>query len=154
MKWSRSVMSDSLRPHRLQPTRLLHPWDFPGKSTGVGCHFLLQRIFPTQGSNPVSRIVGRCFIVWATREACIPWRLYLNFIASQATIWKYLIDDITGLVFKSLESDRLNFLLPVLKESNDGLPYLKYFGLLRMMLVDLLLTYNSCFLMCFPFIQV
>ena len=36
----------------LQPTRLLHPWDFPGKSTGVGCHCLLQRIFPTQGSNP------------------------------------------------------------------------------------------------------
>ena len=30
----------------------LHLWDFPGKSTGVGCHFLLQRIFPTQGSNP------------------------------------------------------------------------------------------------------
>ena len=31
--------------------RLLRPWDFPGKSTGVGCHFLLQGIFPTQGSN-------------------------------------------------------------------------------------------------------
>ena len=30
------------RPHELQPTRLLHPWDFPGKSTGVGCHCLLQ----------------------------------------------------------------------------------------------------------------
>ena len=40
-KWSRSVMSDSQRPHGLQPTRLLHPWDFPGKSTGVGCHCLL-----------------------------------------------------------------------------------------------------------------
>ena len=39
--WSHSVMSDSLRPHGLQPTRLLHPWDFPGKSTGVGCHCLL-----------------------------------------------------------------------------------------------------------------
>jgi len=51
-KWSRSVVSDSLRPHGLQPTRLLRPWDFPGKSTGVGCHFLLQGIFPTQGSNP------------------------------------------------------------------------------------------------------
>ena len=50
-KWSRSVVSDSMRPHRLKPTRLLCPWDFPGKSTGVGCHFLLQRIFPTQGSN-------------------------------------------------------------------------------------------------------
>ena len=39
-KWSRSVMSDPQRPHGLQPTRLLHPWDFPGKSTGVGCHCL------------------------------------------------------------------------------------------------------------------
>ena len=37
------------RPHGLQPTRLLRPWDFPGKSTGVGCHFLLQGIFLTQG---------------------------------------------------------------------------------------------------------
>ena len=34
---------DSLRPHGLQPTRLLRPWDFPGKSTGVGCHCLLQQ---------------------------------------------------------------------------------------------------------------
>ena len=45
-------MSDSLRPHGLYPTRLLRPWNFPGKSTGVGCHFLLQGIFPTQGLNP------------------------------------------------------------------------------------------------------
>ena len=35
-------MSDSLRPHRRQPTRLPRPWDSPGKNTGVGCHFLLQ----------------------------------------------------------------------------------------------------------------
>ena len=41
-----------MRPHRRQPTRLLHSWDSPGKNTGVGCHFLLQGIFPTQGSNP------------------------------------------------------------------------------------------------------
>ena len=34
-------MSDSVRPHRRQPTRLLCPWDSPGKNTGVGCHFLL-----------------------------------------------------------------------------------------------------------------
>ena len=39
-KWSRSVVSDPQRPHGLQPSRLLHPWDFPGKSTGVGCHCL------------------------------------------------------------------------------------------------------------------
>ena len=36
-----SVVSDSVRPHRQQPTRLPHPWDSPGKNTGVGCHFLL-----------------------------------------------------------------------------------------------------------------
>ena len=36
----------------VNPARLLCPWDFPGKNTGVGCHFLLQGIFPTQGLNP------------------------------------------------------------------------------------------------------
>ena len=41
-KWSRSVVSDSYQPHGLQPTRLLRLWDFSGKSTGVGCHCLLQ----------------------------------------------------------------------------------------------------------------
>ena len=41
VQFSRSVMPDSLRPHRRQPTRLPHPWDSPGKNTGVGCHFLL-----------------------------------------------------------------------------------------------------------------
>ena len=45
------VLSNSLRPHRLKPTRLLCSWDSPGKNTGVGCHFLLQGIFPIQGSN-------------------------------------------------------------------------------------------------------
>ena len=42
-KGSRSVVSDSERPRGLQPTRLLCPWDFPGNSTGVGCHCLLPR---------------------------------------------------------------------------------------------------------------
>ena len=54
VKWSEShsVLSNSLQPHRLWPARLLCPWNFPGKNTGVGCHFLLQEIFPIQGSNP------------------------------------------------------------------------------------------------------
>ena len=43
------VLSDSLQPYGLQPARLLCPWDSPCKNTGVGCHFLLQEIFPTQG---------------------------------------------------------------------------------------------------------
>ena len=46
------VISNSLGSHGLQPTRLLCALNFPGKHTGVGCHFLLQGIFLTQGLNP------------------------------------------------------------------------------------------------------
>ena len=45
-------MSNPLQPHGLYPARLFCPWDSPGKNTGVGCHALLQGIFPTQGWNP------------------------------------------------------------------------------------------------------
>ena len=47
-----SVVSDSLRPHGLQPTGPLHPWDFSGKNAGVGYNFLLQGIFRIKRSNP------------------------------------------------------------------------------------------------------
>jgi len=56
------------------------PWDFPGKSTGVGCHFLLQEIFPTQGLNPGLPL--QCFTIWATREV-----QFLN----KATFKKFLV---------------------------------------------------------------
>ena len=51
---SRLVVSDSLRPHGLPEElhRLLCPWNYPGKTTGVGCHSLLQEIFLMQESNP------------------------------------------------------------------------------------------------------
>ena len=52
-----SVVSDSLQPHGLYPAKLLCPWDYPSKNTGVGCHFLLQEIVSTQGSNP-------CHLCW------------------------------------------------------------------------------------------
>ena len=53
-------LSASLRPHGMQSTRLLCPWNFPGKNTGVGCHFLLLGILLTQGSNP--RL--QCLLLW------------------------------------------------------------------------------------------
>ena len=52
--FSRSVVSNSFMTHGLQPTRLLDPWNFPGNNnfpTEMGCHFLLQGISPTLGSN-------------------------------------------------------------------------------------------------------
>ena len=72
---SYSVMSHSLQPygHAEAPARLLCPWDFQGKNTGVGCHFLLQEIFLTEGSNPhlflSPALVGGFFTTSATWEA-------------------------------------------------------------------------------------
>ena len=63
-------MSNSVRPHRRQPTRLPRPWDSPGKNTGVGCHFLLQGIFSTQGSN-LGLQETHVFITFAkSRQSC------------------------------------------------------------------------------------
>ena len=62
-------VSDSLRPHVLQPAKLLRPWNSPCKNGyQVGSHFLLQGIFLTQGSN-LSLLLGRRILYpWATRE--------------------------------------------------------------------------------------
>ena len=54
---------------------LNRPWDSPGRNTGVGGHFRLQGIFPTQWLNPVSHIAGRRFNLWATKEV----RSFYNF---------------------------------------------------------------------------
>ena len=68
-----SVVFDSFWPQGLWPTRLLFcPWNFPGKNTKVSCHFLLQGIFPTQGSKPSHLVscIGRQFLYHcATWEA-------------------------------------------------------------------------------------
>ena len=66
-----SFISYSLQPHGLQPSRLLSPWNSPGKNTGVGCHSLLQGIFSSQVLNAVSCIlcIGRWVLYhWATWE--------------------------------------------------------------------------------------
>ena len=60
-------MSDSLWPHGLYPTRILCPWDFPGKKTGVDCHFLLHRLFLMQGSNLVSPALASGFFTTSVR---------------------------------------------------------------------------------------
>ena len=50
--FGRSVVSNSVETPWMESARVLCPWDVPGKNTGVGCHFLLQGIFLTQGLNP------------------------------------------------------------------------------------------------------
>ena len=91
-----SVVSDSVRPHGLQPTRLLRPWDSPGQNTEVGCHFLLQCMKvesesevaqscltfsdPMNCSLPGSSIHG---IFWAT---VLEWGAIAFFLGSLAMI--------------------------------------------------------------------
>ena len=67
-----SLVSDSLWPHGLLPSRRLSPWDFLGKNTGVCCDFLLQGFFPTQGLNPHPQCLLHCRHLlhhWAMKEA-------------------------------------------------------------------------------------
>ena len=71
-----SVMSSSLQPYALQPTRLLCPWDLLGKNSRLGCHFFLQGIFPAEESNLCLCVscIGKWILYhWATWET--HWRL-------------------------------------------------------------------------------
>ena len=63
-------MSDSVRPHGLQPTRLLRPWDSPRKNTGVGCHFLLQCMKVESESE--SEVAQSCLTLSDPMECSLP----------------------------------------------------------------------------------
>ena len=75
--FSPSVASNSLRPHGLQPSRLLCPWNFAGKNTGADCHFLLQGVLPAQGSDASLSVscTGRQVLctsaAWVAPAVCI-----------------------------------------------------------------------------------
>ena len=64
-------MPDSATPWTLARQAPLCPWDFPGKNTGVGGHFLLQGIFPTQGSNPPVLLGKQILYHWSTWESSL-----------------------------------------------------------------------------------
>ena len=64
-------MSDSVQPHRRQPTRLPHPWDSPGKNTGVGCHFLLQSMKVKSESEVTQSCFPLCLIFVSLINMCL-----------------------------------------------------------------------------------
>ena len=82
-----SVTSNSLSPHGLQPTNLLSLWNFPAKNAGVGCHLLLQGIFPTQELNSVSRVscIGRHIFLPLSHlgSPLLAWPCYKDFSAKR-----------------------------------------------------------------------
>ena len=72
-----SVVSDALWPYGLSRARFLCPWNFPGKNTEVGCHFLLQGIFLTQGSNPSLLHLLHCRRIL---YHCVAWEAWAGYI--------------------------------------------------------------------------
>ena len=83
-KWSCSVVSDSSQPHGLQPTRLLCPWDFPGNSTGVGCHCLLRMWYYFSSNSILWCLVGiniwLPFYISCLSFSCLFYFLYFIYI--------------------------------------------------------------------------
>ena len=83
---SKRSPAEGMRPHGMQPSRLHCLWTFSDKNTGAGCHFLLQGIFLTQGSNPhllhwqaVSLPLSHLFPIWrSSKNLCITWVQYLR----------------------------------------------------------------------------
>ena len=98
-------------PMDCSPTRLLHPWDFPVKNIGMGCHCLLQ-IFLTQGLNPgLTCIVGRRFTIWATRESFLV-LICLNYSDSDSRIFLCSFNrTVMTLPFRFLKLDAPTFIL-------------------------------------------
>ena len=80
------VVSDSVRPHGLQPTWLLRPWDSPGKNTGMSCHFLHQGIFPQPGIQPMSLVSPELAGEFFTISTTLLLRLGIKPVALQ---WKH-----------------------------------------------------------------
>ena len=72
------MLSDSLRPHGLRPTRLLCPWDSPGKNTGVGCHLLLQETFLTRAQPTYPALAGGFFTTEPPEKPHIHIYMYVN----------------------------------------------------------------------------
>ena len=90
---SHSVLPNSLQPHGLLSTRLLCPWDFPGKNTEMSCHFLLQGIFSTQGSNP-------CLMYWQVDSLPL---CYLGSLIFDMVKFKSIICFLFVLVYLSVQ---------------------------------------------------
>ena len=92
-KWSRSVVSNSLQPHGLQPTRLLRPWDFPGKGTGEGCHCLLWFY-----SIVLTILPSLSYIIRVLSSLLDYFHQYSNIQAAISPIWKYPLFSLPSLL--------------------------------------------------------
>ena len=92
-------MSNSVQLHRWQPTRLPHPWDFPGKNTGVGCHFLLQCMkVKSEG-----KVTQSCLTLSDPRDCSLPGSSIHGTFQARVLEWGTI-------AFSELTSKKLHFI--------------------------------------------
>ena len=139
---SHSAMSDSLQAHGLQPATLLCPWNSPGKNTGMGCHFLLQGIFPTQGLNPG---------LLCCRQILLP-------LSHQRSLYQYNCLTITP-IKRGIKCLFITEAIPVrhrislkIMKNNNFWPCFRHFKLESRQtlcsLLNIINTFSSCFYFC------
>ena len=108
-------MSDSVRPHRRQPTRLPRPWDSPGKNTGVGCHCLLQ----CMKMKSESEVAQSCPTLCNPMDCSLPGSFVHGIFQARVLEW-------VAIVFSKSEHWDRNKKIPILPLSpNRCLPWLK-----------------------------
>ena len=89
---AQSLQSDSVRPHRRQPTRLPRPWDSPGKNTGVGCHFLLQ----SMQMKSESEITQSCPTLSDLMDCSLPGSSFHGILQARVLEWSTGFSKSTG----------------------------------------------------------
>ena len=107
-----SVMSDSMRPHRRQPTRIPCPWDSPGKNTGVGCHFLLQ----CMKVKSESQVAQSCPTLSDPMDCSLPGSSAYGIFQARVLEWVAIAFSRGKFTAKSLQ------LCPTLCDPTDGSP--------------------------------
>ena len=110
-----SVVSNSVQPHRRQPTRLPRPWDSPGKNTGVDCHFLLQ----CMKVKSESEVAQSCPTLSNPMDCSLPGSSIHGILQARVLEWGAIaFSDFAIMVM--IKIDRLNLVLKIL--SNDSVP--------------------------------
>ena len=120
-------MSDSVRPHRWQPTRLPRPWDSPGKSTGVGCYFLLQCM---KGKRE-SEVAQSCPTLSDSMDYSPPGSSVHGIFLARVPEWvasleiskhwrfiKLLVSDISDRIVKRTQTEERNITLTITKRKS------------------------------------
>ena len=119
-------MSDSVQPHRWQPTRLCRPWDSPGKNTGEGCHFLLQ----CMKVKSESEVAQSCLIPSNPMDCSLPGSSNHGIFQARALEWGAIAFSEVVRLLLSLQS------CPTLCDPIDGSPRSAVPGILQARILE------------------